>query len=178
MIHSSKKPQKSSPTPSPSLLGPKATLKVLRIPQDWASSQSLLNFNFFCCTGGKIKPQVVKILIQHQDVAQWGADPHPRLFWRHQADIQILSAEGKGSPILQKAMWELHMAPGRQPHNVSTWWVTFRTSDTNVTPPASITDILWAVTSMCASGTHSSLPALPQPSVTVKLPLEKFACIS
>lgn len=79
MIHSSKKPQKSSPTPSPSLLGPKATLKVLRIPQDWASSQSLLNFNFFCCTGGKIKPQVVKILIQHQDVAQWGADPHPRL---------------------------------------------------------------------------------------------------
>lgn len=48
------------------------------------------------------------------------------------------------------------------------------TSDTNVTPPASITDMLWVGTSVSAAGTHPSLPALPQPSVTVKSPLKNL----
>lgn len=55
------------------------------------------------------------------------------------------------------------MAPGSQPHTASTWWATLGTSDINVTPPASITDIPWAVISMCTSGACSSLPPLPQP---------------
>lgn len=37
--------------------------------------------------------KVVKRLIQSQNVAQLGVDPHPRLFRGHQADIQILCAK-------------------------------------------------------------------------------------
>lgn len=36
------------------------------------------------------------MLIQGQDVAELGADPHPGLFRGHQADIQNLSVKMKG----------------------------------------------------------------------------------
>lgn len=92
-----------------------------------------------------------------------GPDPHSGLFWGHQADIQILrvKTEGLSNPTTGNVVF--HTVPGSQPHMASTWWATLGTSDTNVTPPPSITDTPWVVISVCVSGTRPSLPPLPQP---------------
>ena len=101
---------------------------------------------------------------------QLGTDSHPKLFWGHQVDTQILSAEREGcsSPatgtrVAPQDFWQ------SVPH---CWYLRgdLGTSDTKVTPSASITDTLGKGMSVCASGTHPGLPALSQPSVTVKSP--------
>ena len=101
---------------------------------------------------------------------QLGTDSHPKLFWGHQADIQILSAEREGhsSPATGT-----RVAPQDSWQPVPQCWYlrgNLGTSNTKVTPSASIKDILWKGMSVCASGTHPGLPAFSQPSVTVKSP--------
>lgn len=134
----------------------------------------MLNFFYLftgCGEGGenKNKPQVVKRLIQGQDVTQLVANSHPRLFRGHQADIQILWAkrEGLSNPTTGNVV-----APhGSWQPAPRCWYLTGDLGDVrHQCHPTCFhhrhTVGRGGVTSMCASGTHFSPPALPQVSVT------------